>query len=84
MEQFLTLMVNWNKFVLDNISHCADRGSPEWPAQTITFPLVSRISSATISVYLFASLLTTITRVSLCIDVQAPAELKIKASDTAP
>src|SRR5277367_1815968 len=50
---------------------------------TITFPLVSRISSATVSVYPFASQLTTITRVSLCVDVQAPAELKMKASDTA-
>ncbi len=50
---------------------------------TITFSLGSRISSATVSVYRFASLLTTITRVSLCVDVQAPAELKIKASDTA-
>ena len=32
---------------------------------------------------LFASLLTLITRVSLCVDVQAPAALKKKASVTA-
>ncbi len=36
-----------------------------------------------LSVYLFPSLLTTITRMRLCVDVQTPAELKMKASDTA-
>src|SRR5579862_1274861 len=46
---------------------------------TITLSLVSRISSATESVYLFASLLTVITRVSLCVDIQTPVGLKIKA-----
>ena len=50
---------------------------------TIRLPFVSKISSATVSVNLSASLPISMTRVSLCVCVQAPAELKTNASDAA-
>src|SRR5262249_53651502 len=44
---------------------------------------VSKISSVTVSVNSFASLPSSMERVSLCVCIQAPAGLKTKASDTA-
>ena len=50
---------------------------------TITLPLGSKISSATVSVNASPSILTSMARVSLCVCIQAPAGLKTKASVTA-
>jgi hypothetical protein len=50
---------------------------------TITFPLVSKISRATVSVNASPSILTSMARVSLCVCIQTPAGLKTKASVTA-
>ena len=49
---------------------------------TITLPLVSKISRATVSVNVSPSILTSMARVSLCVCIQTPAELKMKASVT--
>jgi hypothetical protein len=49
----------------------------------ITLSLGSRISSATVSVNASPSILTSMARVSLCVCIQAPAGLKMKASVTA-
>ena len=50
---------------------------------TITLPLVSKISRATVSVNASPSVLTSMARVSLCVCIQTPAGLKTKASVTA-
>lgn len=50
---------------------------------TIRLPLVSKISRATVSVNASPSILTSMTRVSLCVCIQTPAGLKTKASVTA-
>ena len=50
---------------------------------TITLPLGSKISRATVSVNASPSILTSMARVSLCVCIQTPAGLKTKASVTA-
>ena len=70
---------------LTNLSNIHSKRRPALVAQpvAIRLRLVSKISSVTVSVNSFASLLSSMARVSLCVCIQAPAGLKTKASDTA-
>lgn len=70
---------------LTNLSHIHSKRRPVLVPQPVPsrLRLVSKISTATVSVNSLASRLSAMARVSLCVCIQAPAGLKTKASDTA-